>query len=214
MVVRIRLARFGCKNRPFYRIVAADSRFKRDGRHLEILGYYNPLPEPSQLVQIQLLKFLVRRGRRSDVMSWLLPFASSHFYLFLFSTTKEGHSPHLLSLLPSMPSYLFAFRTVVLNSSGHICRQDGGKRMGVNFDKVKYWLSVGAQPSDPVQRILFRVGILPPPAMLAMARKGGPRDTRPIDPMSGRYLTPEDSETIQPDDSDTEENESADKGNA
>ncbi|KAG6498169.1 30S ribosomal protein S16-2, chloroplastic/mitochondrial-like [Zingiber officinale] len=137
MVVRIRLARFGCKNRPFYRIVAADSRFKRDGRHLEILGYYNPLPG-----------------------------------------------------------------------------QDGGKRMGVNFDKVKYWLSVGAQPSDPVQRILFRAGILPPPAMLAMARKGGPRDTRPIDPMSGRYLTPEDSESIQPDDSDTEENESADKENA
>ena len=43
MVVRIRLARFGCRNRPFYRVMAADSRSPRDGKHLEVLGYYNPL---------------------------------------------------------------------------------------------------------------------------------------------------------------------------
>lgn len=52
----------------------------------------------------------------------------------------------------------------------------------------RYWLSVGAQPSDPVQRILFRAGLLPPPPMLAMARKGGPRDRRPIHPMTGQPL--------------------------
>jgi small subunit ribosomal protein S16 len=44
MVVRIRLARFGCRNRPFYRLMAADSRSPRDGKHLEVLGYYDPLP--------------------------------------------------------------------------------------------------------------------------------------------------------------------------
>ncbi|KAI6679648.1 hypothetical protein NL676_033529 [Syzygium grande] len=44
MVVRIRLARFGCKNQSFYRVMAADSRSPRDGKHLEVLGYYNPLP--------------------------------------------------------------------------------------------------------------------------------------------------------------------------
>ncbi|WVZ65442.1 hypothetical protein U9M48_014803 [Paspalum notatum var. saurae] len=44
MVVRLRLARFGCRNRPFYRVMAADSRSPRDGKHLEVLGYYNPLP--------------------------------------------------------------------------------------------------------------------------------------------------------------------------
>ncbi|KAL9660236.1 hypothetical protein QQ045_025049 [Rhodiola kirilowii] len=113
MVVRIRLSRFGCRNKPFYRVTAADSRSPRDGKHLEVLGYYNPLPG-----------------------------------------------------------------------------QDGGKRMGLNFDRVKYWISVGAQPSDPVQRILFKAGLLPPPPMVAMGRKGGPRDTRPIDPMSGRYTNP------------------------
>lgn len=46
MVVRIRLSRFGCKNKPFYRVMAADSRSPRDGKHLEVLGYYNPLPGP------------------------------------------------------------------------------------------------------------------------------------------------------------------------
>lgn len=55
----------------------------------------------------------------------------------------------------------------------------------------RYWLSVGAQPSEPVQRVLFRAGLLPPPPMMAMGRKGGPRDTCPIDPMTGRILTPE-----------------------
>lgn len=52
----------------------------------------------------------------------------------------------------------------------------------------RYWLSVGAQPSEPVQRILFRAGVLPPPPVMAMGRKGGPRDTRPVDPMTGRIL--------------------------
>ena len=42
MAVRIRLARYGAKKKPFYRIVAADNRFPRDGRFLEILGTYNP----------------------------------------------------------------------------------------------------------------------------------------------------------------------------
>lgn len=42
-MIRIRLARYGTKKRPFYRIVAADSRRSRDGRFLEILGTYDPL---------------------------------------------------------------------------------------------------------------------------------------------------------------------------
>ena len=46
MPVRIRLMRFGRKKRPFYRVVAADSRAPRDGKFLEILGYYDPLKEP------------------------------------------------------------------------------------------------------------------------------------------------------------------------
>ena len=96
--------------------MAADSRSPRDGKHLEVLSYYNPLPG-----------------------------------------------------------------------------QDNEKRMGLNFERVKYWLSVGAQPSEPVERLLFRAGLLPPPPMLAMARKGGPRDTRAVDALTGRILHQEKS---------------------
>ena len=44
MVVRIRLARFGRKNEPFYRIFVADSRAPRDGKHIEVVGHFDPLP--------------------------------------------------------------------------------------------------------------------------------------------------------------------------
>ena len=47
MAVRIRLARMGAKKKPFYRLVAADSQSPRDGRFLEILGYYDPMKEPA-----------------------------------------------------------------------------------------------------------------------------------------------------------------------
>ncbi|MBE0476227.1 MAG: 30S ribosomal protein S16, partial [Coriobacteriia bacterium] len=49
MAVKIRLARAGAKNAPFYRVVAADSRSPRDGRFIEILGRYNPRTEPSTI---------------------------------------------------------------------------------------------------------------------------------------------------------------------
>jgi len=49
MAMKIRLARGGSKKRPFYRIVAADSRMPRDGRYVEKLGTYNPLlPKDSE----------------------------------------------------------------------------------------------------------------------------------------------------------------------
>ena len=50
MPVVIRLMRAGAKKRPFYRMVASDSRRQRDGRFLEILGHYNPLTQPYELV--------------------------------------------------------------------------------------------------------------------------------------------------------------------
>ena len=47
MAVKIRLRRLGAKKAPFYRVVVADSRYPRDGRFIEEIGYYNPLTEPS-----------------------------------------------------------------------------------------------------------------------------------------------------------------------
>ena len=50
MPVRIRLQRHGKKGKPFYWIVAADSRSKRDGRYLEKLGVYNPNTNPATIL--------------------------------------------------------------------------------------------------------------------------------------------------------------------
>lgn len=49
MAVKIRLRRMGAKKAPFYRIVVADSRYPRDGRFIEEIGYYNPMVEPSEI---------------------------------------------------------------------------------------------------------------------------------------------------------------------
>lgn len=49
MAVRIRLTRMGAKKRPFYRIVIADSKARRDGRFIEIVGTYNPLKHPAEV---------------------------------------------------------------------------------------------------------------------------------------------------------------------
>lgn len=47
MAVKIRLKRIGAKKAPFYRIVVADSRYPRDGRFIEEIGYYDPTKDPS-----------------------------------------------------------------------------------------------------------------------------------------------------------------------
>ena len=83
MAMKIRLARGGSKKRPFYRIVAADSRMPRDGRFLEKLGLYNPL-------------------------------------------------------LP----------------------KDSEERVKMDIDRIKHWLSQGAQPTDRVARMLEAAGVL------------------------------------------------------
>ena len=49
MAVKIRLRRMGAKKAPFYRIVVADSRYPRDGRCIDEIGYYNPLTDPIDL---------------------------------------------------------------------------------------------------------------------------------------------------------------------
>ena len=46
-MVKIRLRRMGAKKAPFYRVVVADSRFARDGRFIDEIGYYDPTKEPS-----------------------------------------------------------------------------------------------------------------------------------------------------------------------
>src|SRR6478672_12901508 len=82
MAISLRLSRGGAKKRPYYRIVAADSRSARDGKYLEQIGTYNPL-----------------------------------------------------------------------------LAKDDANRVKLTEDRARYWLGVGAQPSDRVARMLDKAGI-------------------------------------------------------
>ncbi len=98
MAVRIRLSRGGSKKRPFYRIVAADSRAPRDGRFIEKLGTYNPL-------------------------------------------------------LP----------------------QDHEQRLVVDADRVKYWLGVGALPTERLEKMFSNLGLVKAPAVREQPKKSAPK---------------------------------------
>ncbi len=64
MAVKIRLQRHGSKKRPFYRLVAADSRSPRDGRYLEIIGTYNPTTDPASVKIDNQVVFVQASGTR------------------------------------------------------------------------------------------------------------------------------------------------------
>jgi small subunit ribosomal protein S16 len=74
MSVRIRLARTGKRHQPSYRLVAADSRAKRDGKFIEILGHYNPLANPVQVkYSKERLKYWLSQGAQmSDRVRYLV----------------------------------------------------------------------------------------------------------------------------------------------
>ncbi|MDR0357618.1 MAG: 30S ribosomal protein S16 [Clostridiales Family XIII bacterium] len=74
MAVKIRLKRMGAKKKPFYRIVAADSRSPRDGKFIEELGYFNPLKDPAEIkVDIEKAKKWISNGARpTDTVKALL----------------------------------------------------------------------------------------------------------------------------------------------
>ena len=74
MAVKLRLKRMGQKKKPFYRIVAADTRAPRDGRFIEQLGYYNPLVEPVELkIDAEIAKKWLKTGAQpTDTVKALL----------------------------------------------------------------------------------------------------------------------------------------------
>ncbi len=69
-MVKIRLTRLGAHKRPFYRIIVSDSRARRDGPFIEILGTYNPLKEPSEVkLDLDRTKFWLQRGAQPTVIA-------------------------------------------------------------------------------------------------------------------------------------------------
>ena len=74
MAVKLRLKRMGSKQKPFYRIVAADSRSPRDGRFIETIGTYNPVKKPAEVsVNEELaLKWLANGAQPTDTVRSIL----------------------------------------------------------------------------------------------------------------------------------------------
>jgi small subunit ribosomal protein S16 len=73
-MVRIRLRRVGRKKQPSYRIVVADSRFPRDGRYIEVIGFYNPRTQPATMTlkEERALHWLSEGAQPSDAVRRIL----------------------------------------------------------------------------------------------------------------------------------------------
>ncbi|KAI0883916.1 ribosomal protein S16, mitochondrial [Annulohypoxylon maeteangense] len=117
MVLKIRLARFGRRNAPFYNIVVAHARTARNDRPLEVLGTYDPIPKPDP-----------------------------------YDNSGRLHKDIKLDTL-----------------------------------RTKYWIGVGAQPTDTMWRLLSMLGIVEPKYRNTDPRTppplpGQPRDTKPQAP--------------------------------
>lgn len=101
MAVHIRLLRMGKKRQPFYRIVAADSRRARDGRFLEILGTYNPIPKPAEvkLFEDRVNHWMNEGATPSDTVHSLL---SQIGYLAKYDAAKRGQDVAAMELKTSI----------------------------------------------------------------------------------------------------------------
>lgn len=91
MAVKLRLKRMGSKQAPFYRIVAADSKSPRDGKFIETVGTYNPLPKNAEInVNEELaLKWLGNGAQPTETVRSLLKKAGVMEKFHLSKTKKE-----------------------------------------------------------------------------------------------------------------------------
>ena len=88
-MVKLRSQRFGSKKKPFYRIVATDSRNPRDGRFIEIVGTYNPLTEPATVKfdEEKVMKWLANGAKPTDTVKSLL---TKEGYIAKFLESKKA----------------------------------------------------------------------------------------------------------------------------
>jgi ribosomal protein S16 len=100
MAVKIRLRRMGGKKAPFYRVVVADSRFPRDGRFIEELGYYDPTRNPS-IINVDLEKankWIANGAQPTDTVRMILKKAANP-ELNVAKEPKEKKAPAVTSII-------------------------------------------------------------------------------------------------------------------
>ena len=92
MAVKIRLKRMGTRQKPFYRIVVADSRSPRDGKFIEKIGTYNPVTDPAEIkVDTELaIKWLNNGAQPTDTVRGLLKQAGVLKTIHESKIKKEG----------------------------------------------------------------------------------------------------------------------------
>lgn len=90
MAVKLRLKRMGSKQKPFYRIVAADSRSPRDGRFIETVGTYNPIVKENNVTvdEEKIAKWINNGAQPTDTVKSLL--SKSGVWSKIKNTKKEG----------------------------------------------------------------------------------------------------------------------------
>jgi len=90
MAVKLRLKRMGSKQKPFYRIVAADSRSPRDGRFIETVGTYNPIVKENNVTinEELAMKWLNNGAQPTDTVKSLL--SAAGVWAKFKNTKKEG----------------------------------------------------------------------------------------------------------------------------
>ena len=95
-MVRIRLRRVGLRNQPSYRIIAADKEKSRDGRFLEIIGFYNPRTEPStiELKEDRIFSWLSQGAQPSDSVAQIFKQVG---LMDRFAKFKAGESAETLA---------------------------------------------------------------------------------------------------------------------
>jgi small subunit ribosomal protein S16 len=95
-MVRLRLRRVGLRNQPSYRIIAADKEKSRDGRFLEIIGFYNPRTEPStiDLKEEKIFKWLSLGAQPSDSVAQIF---NQVGLMERFAKFKAGESAEVLA---------------------------------------------------------------------------------------------------------------------
>ena len=92
MAVRLRLQRHGKKGKPFYHLVAADARAKRDGRFIEKLGTYNPNTNPAtiEIVHDRALHWLQVGAEPSDTARAILKYTGAIYHNHLLNGVRKG----------------------------------------------------------------------------------------------------------------------------
>ena len=92
MAVKIRLQRKGRKKQPFYQIVIADSRVKRDGRFIERIGFYNPMTSPAtiELDQDKAYEWLMQGAQPTDTVRAILKYKGVIYRRHLQRGVKMG----------------------------------------------------------------------------------------------------------------------------